>query len=310
MREVLTDRDDVRLAKGLGLFSIGLGLAECLAPRQMADLSGMPRDRTSQSILRALGAREIAHGVAILSQPHQARWLWTRVGGDAIDLAVLRAAMADEAARPARLAISALAVAGVTALDLFAAQRLGRNAATLERAAMVRVEQVVTVNRSIEAVYQFWKAFENFPSFMRHLEAVTLIDDRRSHWKAKAPAGASVEWDAEITQDRPNEWIVWESLADADVQHFGSVRFQPAPGARGTEVRVQLQYRPPAGTLGRGVAWMFGEEPDQQIREDLRRFKQIMETGEVAMSDGPGLWRAAQPPQQAADLRTLAGVER
>jgi uncharacterized membrane protein len=94
------------------------------------------------------------------------------------------------------------------------------------------------------------------------------------------------------------------------VENSGSVRFSRAPGARGTELRVQLQYSPPAGALGRGIAWLFGEEPNQQIAEDLHRFKQLMETGEIPISDGPGLWRAAQPPSSPEQLRDFVGVQR
>jgi uncharacterized membrane protein len=117
-----------------------------------------------------------------------------------------------------------------------------------------------------------------------------------------------VEWEAETVRDVENEWIGWRSLEGSDVEHSGSVRFDRAPGARGTEVRVQLQYAPPAGALGRRIAWLFGEEPDQQVHEDLHRFKQLMETGEIPLSDGPGLWRAAQPAADPAHVRSLAGV--
>ena len=109
---------------------------------------------------------------------------------------------------------------------------------------------------------------------------------------------------------RENEWIAWRSVEGSEIRNSGSVRFRRAPGARGTEVRVQLEYTPPAGSLGRAVAWMFGEEPDQQIHEDLHRFKQLMETGEIPLSDGPGLWRAAQPAANPDNLRNLAGVNR
>jgi uncharacterized membrane protein len=119
-----------------------------------------------------------------------------------------------------------------------------------------------------------------------------------------------IEWDAETIRDDENEWIAWRSLEGSDVQNSGSVRFTPAPGARGTEVRVQLQYSPPGGALGRSVAWLFGEDPDQQVHEDLHRFKQLMETGEIPLSEGPGLWRAAQPPADPEEVRRLAGVRR
>jgi uncharacterized membrane protein len=171
----------------------------------------------------------------------------------------------------------------------------------------VRVEQVATINRNIHDVYQFWREFENFPRFMRHLESVERLDGQRSRWRARGPAGIKVQWDAEMLEDREDEWIAWRSLPGSRVENSGSVRFAPAPGARGTEVRVQLQYTPPGGTFGRGLAWLFGEEPDIQVKDDLRRFKQLMETGEIPISDGPALWRAAQPADPKK-LRSLAGV--
>ncbi len=135
-----------------------------------------------------------------------------------------------------------------------------------------------------------------------------MLDNRRSRWTAKAPAGMSVQWDAEIVQDQDGEWLAWRSLPGSQVENSGSVRFAAAPGARGTEVRVQMEYTPPAGCVGRVIAMMFGEEPEQQIREDLRRVKQLMETGEVTLSDGPGLWRPAQPAKRAEQIRDWAGV--
>jgi len=134
---------------------------------------------------------------------------------------------------------------------------------------------------------------------MKHLESVTDMGNRRSHWKAKAPAGSTVEWDAEITADQPNELIAWHSLGNSDVSNSGMVRFTNAPGGRGTEVHVDLRYDPPGGPLGALFAKMFGEEPGGQIADDLRRFKQVMEIGEVMVSDatiseGP---HPAQPPR-------------
>jgi uncharacterized membrane protein len=176
------------------------------------------------------------------------------------------------------------------------------------RSGRVRVERVTTINKPVHEVYEFWREFQNFPRFMRHIESVEVLGDRRSRWRAKAPAGRTVEWDAEILEDRQDEWIAWRSLPGSQVENSGSVRFAAAPGARGTEVRVQLQYSPPAGRVGRGIAWLFGEEPEQQIHEDLRRFKQLMETGEIPLSDGPSLWRPAQPARDPQEIRNLAGV--
>ena len=143
------------------------------------------------------------------------------------------------------------------------------------------VVRTVTVNLPRPEVYAFWRDFENFPRFMKHLESVTVLNEQRSHWVAKAPAGSTVEWDAEITADEPNSHIAWHSIGEADVDNAGSVHFSDAPGNRGTEVLVQLSYDAPAGTLGKMVAKMFGEEPGQQVREDLRRFKALAETGVI-----------------------------
>ena len=308
------DEHSERLALGLGCFSLALGVAEMVAPRALARLIGARPTDTTDSTLRAFGFREIASGIAILREPDRARWLWSRVSGDAIDLSFLGTAMASDDNDRGRLIAATAAVAGVTLLDILAARALHRDPTEPRRATMstrqVRVEQVTTINKPIEEVYAFWRNFENLPRFMRHLVSVEQLDGRRSKWRAKAPAGMTVEWEAEIVQEREHEWIAWRSLENSTVENSGSVRFSRAPGARGTELRVQLQYSPPAGALGRGVAWLFGEEPNQQVAEDLHRFKQLMETGEIPISDGPGLWRAAQPPSSPEQLRDFAGVQR
>ena len=150
----------------------------------------------------------------------------------------------------------------------------------------VNVEHVVTINRPPADLYRFWRNFEQLPSFMEHLVSVRQLDARRSHWIAKAPAGRTVEWDAEIINEIADELIGWRTLDGADVISAGSVRFLPSRGGRGTEVRVRLQYEPPGGKFGSAIAWMFGEEPSQTIQEDLRRFKQLMEAGETPTTTG------------------------
>src|SRR3954471_15916067 len=129
----------------------------------------------------------------------------------------------------------------------------------------MKVKKVVTVNGSPAELYNFWHNFENLPRFMRHLESVQVTGPRRSHWKAKAPAGQTVEWDAELVEDRPNELISWRALPSSQIHHAGQVQFRPAPGDRGTEVEVDLQYDPPAGPIGQTVARLFGKEPGQQV---------------------------------------------
>ena len=152
----------------------------------------------------------------------------------------------------------------------------------------IHVTQSFLIDRSAKELYDFWRNFENLPRIMTHLESVQVLDDRRSRWKAQAPwvAGSEVEWDAEITEDQPNSLIAWRSLPGSDIDHRGSVQFVRALGDRGTNVRVVMDYAPPTGQIGRWVAKWLGEAPEQQIREDLRRFKRIMETGEVPTTDG------------------------
>ncbi|MGH9161560.1 MAG: SRPBCC family protein [Vicinamibacteraceae bacterium] len=148
------------------------------------------------------------------------------------------------------------------------------------------VTYATTVNRSVADVYHFWRRLENLPRAMRHLESITLLDDTRSHWVARGPAGTRVEWDAAIINEVENKVIGWRSLEHADISSAGSVNVREASGGRGTELRVRLQYAPPAGRVGAWIAWMAGEEPSQQIREDLRRVKQLLEAGEIATTEG------------------------
>lgn len=150
----------------------------------------------------------------------------------------------------------------------------------------IKVEKTVTINKSADELYRFWHNFENLPTFMKHLKSVKVSNEKRSHWIANAPLGNSVEWDADILEDRENEFISWASVEGADVDNSGFVRFQKAPGDRGTEVKVVLEYNPPGGALGSIVAKLFGEEPEQQIGDELHRFKMLMEAGEIATTEG------------------------
>jgi uncharacterized membrane protein len=283
-----------QIANGLGWFSIGLGLAEIIVPKAFARFIGAEGRHTA--LIRFMGLREITAGVGILTNRRPAQWVWARVAGDAMDLACLGAAFSSREADHGRLKAATAAVLGVTALDVYNAQQLSRD----KNDSAIRVH-TVTVNRPPDELYRFWRDFENLPRFMSHLESVRITGERRSHWVAKAPAGTTVEWDAEITKDVPDQLIAWRSVEGSDVENSGVVRFDRAPGGRGTEVRVELFYDPPAGLIGAGVAKLFGEEPGQQIKGDLRRFKQVMETGEVIHSDSsihPGM-HPAKPAEQS-----------
>ena len=148
----------------------------------------------------------------------------------------------------------------------------------------IHVEESVTINKPVNEVFRFWRNLENLPTFMNHLESVSMREAGVSHWVARGPAGSTVEWDARIINEIDNKLIAWQSLEGSTITTAGSVNFRET--TRGTDVRVNLQYNPPAGKLGAAVARLFGEEPTVQIREDLRRFKRLMETGEIPTTEG------------------------
>ena len=292
-----------RLANGLGWFSIGLGLAELLAPRAVANISGVSNKHTG--LIRLYGLREIASGITIFSQEKPTEGVWSRVAGDAIDLASLGAAATNPNTKKGRLAFATANVLAVTALDVICAMQLSNgNRGIHAKASCV-------VNRAPEEVYQFWRNFQNLPRFMRHLESVEDLGNGRSRWKAKGPAGMEVEWEATIIADVPNEVITWRSLDNSDVDNAGAVRFERAPGNRGTIIKVNIEYNPIAGPLGAAVAKLFGEEPQQQLDDDLRRFKQVMEVGEVVVSDATllGTGYMEQRPARPAAAKELEGAE-
>jgi uncharacterized membrane protein len=210
-----------------------------------------------------------------------------------------------------KLAFGALAV--ITASDVAAtaaARSIEKTGVDLERGSGASsdaalevadggIHRAVTIAREPNEVYEFWRNLTNLPTFMKHLERVDVIDDRRSRWVARAPLGASVEWEAEIEDDRPAELISWRSTEGSQVWNSGEVRFKRAPGGRGTEVHVRLEYAPPGGRVGSAVARLLGEEPASQIAGDLRRLKQVLEAGEVVVSDAiaTGHSRRQRPAQ-------------
>src|SRR5262245_55275296 len=150
----------------------------------------------------------------------------------------------------------------------------------------INVEEVVTVNASADTLFAFWRRLELLPQFMGHLVSVSQLGPNRSRWVAKAPSGRGVEWDAEIVNEIGGELIAWRTVQNASVTSAGSVTFRPEPGGRGTRVHLRLQYDPPAARLRAGIAWLMGHDPAGAIREDLRRFKQLMEAGELPTIHG------------------------
>lgn len=244
------------------------------------------------------------------------RWLSMVAGGVLAAYALKRRELPGGAAA---LAGAALLYRGATGhCDLY--QAMGVNTAngkgTGMRAAMgsdtreqlggsrgVHVEQAVTVMKPVSEVYRFWRNFENLPRFMQHLESVAGREEGISHWVAKGPGGMNVEWDARIINEIDDKVIGWQSLEGSMISTAGSVNFRET--GRGTEVRVHLQYNPPGGKLGAAVAWMFGEEPTIQVMEDLRRFKRLLETGEIPTTEGPSSGRAARATRSTPMARPV-----
>jgi uncharacterized membrane protein len=150
----------------------------------------------------------------------------------------------------------------------------------------IKVERSIIVDRSPEELYQFWRNPENLPRFMSHVASVRAFGPNRSRWTMKAVAGNAFDWEAEIVNDKPNELIAWRTLEGGDVDHAGSVHFEKLPAGRGTKVRVVMEYRPPAGQIGVAVAKSLGQEPEQILDTDLRRFKQLVETGGIVSAQG------------------------
>jgi uncharacterized membrane protein len=277
------DRTNAGLGRGLGAFSIGLGLAELAAPRAVARLIGVDDCGTVPSTLRVFGAREILTGLGLLARPQGALGPWARVFGDMLDLAFLGWALRSKSIERGRTIGAIVAVAGVAALDAYAGVR--RSRAVLGEP----VRQMVTINRSPDEIYAQWRDFERLPDFMTWVESVQDLGGGRSHWKVKTPAGKSIEYDAEIVEDVPGHRIAWRSLPGASVPNCGQVTFYAAPGNRGTEVIVEMQV---AGPLASTIA-------GAEAKGDLRRLKQVLETGEIVHSDasihrGP---HPAQPPE-------------
>jgi len=183
-------------------------------------------------------------------------------------------------------------------------KRLGINTAEINDAEAdvardIHVEKSIVIDKSPAELYRFWREFENLPRFMDHLESVLNISATRSHWKVKGPIGSTLEWDAEIYNEKPDELIAWRSL-EGEVTNAGSVHFQPVAGTTGTLVKVVLNYNAPGGKVSALLAKLFGSEPGQMIEQDLRRLKQVMEAGEIAMVEEQTSARVEDKPAEQA----------
>lgn len=291
------------LARSLGWFSIGLGLAEVAAPRGVARLIGLKPTSRNTMVLRLLGVRELAVGVGVLTNPMPRGWLATRVAGDIMDLALLGGVLALWGRDPIRAAGATAAVLGVTALDLMAVETLTESRKTPTRTLAPDLKHTpvfdsIIVEAPVDVAYAFWRDVTNLPSLIRDLESVEELGEGRSRWRALGPQGRVAQWEAEIIEEVENTSISWRALSGARPFNSGTVRFRTVPGGRGTMISVEMRYSPPAGKLGAALLKLMRREPGQLVAEALRNFKQIMETGEILVSDAtvlPGP-RPARPP--------------
>ena len=279
------DNPEERMAAALGWFGIGLGLTEVFAPGAVSDFLGL---EDGAPLVRAFGAREIASGVGILTQPRPVGWMWTRVAGDIMDLMALAAATPASDRRRRMMAATAM-VAGITWMDLMTAQRMstlpGQRRRDVGDDGTIEVRKAITIDKPAEEIYRFWRDFQNLPRIRPHLEEVRVTGDRTSHWVAKT-AGIPIEWDAEIMDDQPNRRITWRSTPDSMIRNHGEVRFDPSPQGPGTTVRVEFHYHAPGGPIARALGSLIGKAPGEVIGSDLRPLKQLLETGEIATTEG------------------------
>lgn len=266
------------LARGLGWFSLGLGLAELAAPRTIARMIGVDARGRTATAMRAVGAREIAHGVGILARPQRPEPVTSRLIGDLIDLVLLGWAAGVKRTNGRRLLGAIVSVLGVTALDVVASRRAREPARVIAHP----VIRAITIHRPVSEVYAFWRDLERLPQFMTNVQSVRDLGHGRSHWVVRLPVGGTAEWDAEITEDRPDQRLAWRSVRGAKIPVRGSVSFTPTFDRRGTEVRVEIQVGAPESVLGAAISKLFA---GPQSEANLFRLKQILETGEVIRSD-------------------------
>ena len=280
-----------KMARTLAWLGLGIGLAQVAAPEKVALLIGIADDGGTRTIMRAVGLREIASGLGILTRQKAAPWLWARVGGDVMDLALLRKAITSGSADRGRVAAAAAAVAGVAAADALCGLQLVREDDAPSRDATpgpereTRVTAAITVNAPAERVFASWDGFQDLPRFMRDLASVELTDARQSHWRRSLPGGLAIDWDVTINNAVPNELIEWRTGVGSGLDASGQIRFRPASGSQGTEVLFEAEIAPPGGELGHRVVGLFAGTLGTAAQNDLRRFKQLIEIGEIVASD-------------------------
>jgi uncharacterized membrane protein len=277
----LTSQSRSPLAQCLGWLSVGLGLAALFAPRKMGEITGLDG---RHGLVRMVGARELASGVGLLTQTRKTPWLWSRVIGDAMDLAALVSAHTGTERGRSRAIGAAAIVAAIAAADVAASVRTSRRQTRV--VPDIYLDRTIIVNKTPRECYDYWRDLRNIANFTHRLEKVIPLDERRSQWIMKVPGGRRIEWVAEIIEDKPGERLRWKTAEGAPFKVAGAVNFEPAPGGRGTFVTLGMHYHAPGGSIGAALARFLGPDPFGEVRENLRRFKQLIETGEIPTTTG------------------------
>ena len=273
-------------ARNLGYLSLALGAGALFMPSRLARISGMQGHR---GLLAFTGLRELVSGVGLLRQSGQAPWLWSRVVGDGMDLAVLASSLlSPRNPRRVSAAVATAVVAVITAIDTRESIRSSMRAdeGSGSGAPDAFVTSSVIVGKSARECYDFWRDPSNLTRISRMVESVTVLDARTSHWVVKSPLGTRVEWDSRVTADVPGERISWRSMEGGGLYHAGVVRFDQATGGRGTLVSATMHFKVTGGRASMALAKVLGADPAIEVREDLRRFKQLLEAGEIPTTRG------------------------
>jgi uncharacterized membrane protein len=274
-------RQPQQLARALGWVSLGIGFSELLLPRRLGNAIGV---NAPPGLLRALGLREIASGVSILARQRPGPGaLQMRVAGDAIDLGLLAAAWLAPRSERARLASATAAVVGVTALDVLASRRLSAAPGAVNP---LELRASVAIQRSPAELYAFWRDLRNLPRVLSHVQAVEVRESGQCHLRGRGALGEALQWDVQIGADVPTEYFAWQTVPGSTLNASGRIAFEALGTDRGTRLSVMLKFEPTAATLIKPLARMLGDVPSQRLKSELRHFKQWIETGEIATTQG------------------------
>lgn len=276
------------MARGLGWFSIALGITELIAPHAITRTLGL---RGREDLVRTYGLREIGTGIGILASEDPTPWIWGRVGGDALDLATVAGGL--ESSKRGNALLALLALGGVTAMDVACGRQLGRDRGTGGNghgagapADAPETERSVTIGKSAQELYERWRDPKTLSRVMAPFATVRASETGGTHWQVEGLLGHTLDWTMETVDDRPGEAIGWRSLPGAQVPSEGSVRFRPATGGRGTVATLRIRFDPPGGVLGDAVAKLRGGLIPATIADmALHRFQSLVETGEIPTTE-------------------------